>query len=614
MLAAAVEALVLKEDDRIVVLIRGEQGVEGVLRIRGVERLEAGEGKVGHLEFLRVERTEGQAAAARETKHDRGFLPGAEMVGGGVEHDLGGGVGGEIGELELLDGTVAVDGEAKGIARAGGFAQRCAEHPGPAEIVDQALGDLEGAAISADVLAEHDRLGPLGEDLAQAEGEGLGHGDIFDFGFLAFARTDRRNPGHGSGRGGKDIGHHPLRADGRQRQGGLDRGLDEVPHLGVDRLEGGAVAGGGEFCAELGERVLREDRLGFAGLHVVAGVVGGMAAQAEGVRLDEERPAGGAGAVDGGGEGAEDDGRVTAIHFQALHAVALGALEEIGRGELLAHRGRVGVAVVLDDKNHGHGQHGREVQRLVDVARAGGAVAEESEADRGPAEAALRIGGADDIRQHDAEMGDHRQAPGERVAVVDVALAGLGRAAAVGEILAEVVAQVPTPDQVAAEAAVGETDHVDGLVGEQGERHDEGLVTLAAGDGAANQSLAEKIENAVVASAGELHPGVGAQQALRPVQFRSAQIAALETARGRGEVHRSESAGRLRRLREKTDGSPNQKSRRPRPPAGLIPGRQARPTWPGARNSPVAARSAGTRPCPAACCFRLTRAPAKRNI
>src|SRR5690606_30844429 len=63
-----------------------------------------------------------------------------------------------------------------------------------------------------------------------------------------------------------------------------------------------------------------------------------------------------------------------------------------------------------------------------------------------------------------------------------------------------------------AEIAVGERNRVDGFVGEENEGNDECLVALAAGDGALDQALAEEVEDAVVAGAGEVHPRVETQE------------------------------------------------------------------------------------------------------
>ena len=79
-----------------------------------------------------------------------------------------------------------------------------------------------------------------------------------------------------------------------------------------------------------------------------------------------------------------------AIESKAFDAVAGGALPELDvAGKLLGDGRRVGVAIVFDNEDDGQGEHRGEIERLVDVAGAGGAVAEEGEADGGAALAAL---------------------------------------------------------------------------------------------------------------------------------------------------------------------------------------------------------------------------------
>ena len=65
--------------------------------------------------------------------------------------------------------------------------------------------------------------------------------------------------------------------------------------------------------------------------------------------------------------------------------------------------------------------------------------------------------------------------------------------------LAQVVTEVSAPDDMPAEAAVGKGDHIDRLVGQQGEGNNQRLIALAAGHSAPDQPLAKKIEDAVVA-------------------------------------------------------------------------------------------------------------------
>ena len=109
-----------------------------------------------------MKRTKSQATPARKTENHRDFLAGPVVVGCRIEHDLGHRFGDEIGELEFLDGTVAVDGQAQCVACAGGLAQRGAKNTRPAEIANQSLRNFECTAIGPDILAEDDRLGAFG--------------------------------------------------------------------------------------------------------------------------------------------------------------------------------------------------------------------------------------------------------------------------------------------------------------------------------------------------------------------------------------------------------------------------------------------------------------------
>ncbi|CAM2898984.1 hypothetical protein RAHE111665_06005 [Rariglobus hedericola] len=170
--------------------------------------------------------------------------------------------------------------------------------------------------------------------------------------------------------------------------------------VGVDFIDGGGVAVGNEFGSELGERILCEDRVEFTGDKVVAGVVSGVSAHTQDMGFDEDGARRGADLLDGGGERVGDRDHVArrGVDGEALHAVAGGALVELGAGgELLADGGRVGVFVVLDNEDDREREDGRQVEGLVDVAGAGSTVAEESEADGGFAVSALGVGYAEDV-------------------------------------------------------------------------------------------------------------------------------------------------------------------------------------------------------------------------
>ena len=324
----------------------------------------------------------------------------------------------------------------------------------------------------------------------------------------------------------------------RDVKGNLDTGLDEVLELGFKGGDGVGAAGLEELRAKFGQGVGGVEAVLFAGAQVVAGVIGGVAAEAEGVDLDEHGAGFGADLLDHAGDlGGEGEG-IGRVEFAALDAVAGGALPELGVGrDLFVDRGGVGVAVVLDQENDREGEDGGEVEALVDVAGAGAAVAEEGEADRGDAVATLGIGAAEDVGEHGPEMADHRVGAVGGVAPVDVALAGLGGAAGVGEILVEVVAEVSAPDQVSAEVAVSEGDDVARFVGEKREGDDEALVALAAGDGALDQALTKEVEDAIVGRATVEHPRIEPQQGVVRAELGGREVALSEDGRSGWKCH-----------------------------------------------------------------------------
>ena len=225
MFAAPIQALVLKNQHRVVVLVGGEDGVKSVLRGTRVYRFQTGHGEEQRLQFLGVEGSHGQAAAAGQAEDDRHGGSGAEVIGGGIERDLGDCLGGEVGELEFLDWAVTVEGQADGPAGAGALGQRSVKHPGPAEIFKQAVGDLEGAAVGADVLTEQERLGPLGQNLAQGGVDRLGEIELG--GELG---ADRGLPRHRWGGGGEHVGQHLRVGSGA---GDRQRNLDTRFQVGV---------------------------------------------------------------------------------------------------------------------------------------------------------------------------------------------------------------------------------------------------------------------------------------------------------------------------------------------------------------------------------------------
>ncbi len=293
---AAVQPLVLKEQHRIVVLVGGQQGVEGVLGRAGVKRLQPGHGQKQRLELLGVEGAEADRAAGQAQDQGAGRSR-AEVHGGGIEGDLGHGLRREVGELEFLDRTVPVEGEADRITRAAALGQGRAEYARPPELRQQVFGHLERAAVGSDVLAEDDRFRALGEDFSQGAIERLGQGQILrgrgargtGGARRGGSRLDARRPGHGRGGRGKEIRLHRrrIRMGTRHGEGNLEAGGDEGIDLGFDRGDASFSRQGRDLGAQPGHRITRQKLLEFARLQIAAGVIGGVPAQAERPGLDQ---------------------------------------------------------------------------------------------------------------------------------------------------------------------------------------------------------------------------------------------------------------------------------------------------------------------------------------
>ena len=98
-----------------------------------------------------------------------------------------------------------------------------------------------------------------------------------------------------------------------------------------------------------------------------------------GEALDEGRTVSVATALEGRGDGGEHGGDIIAVDAQARHSVAGGAIGEHRRVRLLPQGSGDRVLVVLQHEDRRGLPHGGEVEGLVGVAFAAGAIAEEGE-------------------------------------------------------------------------------------------------------------------------------------------------------------------------------------------------------------------------------------------
>ena len=105
-------------------------------------------------------------------------------------------------------------------------------------------------------------------------------------------------------------------------------------------------------------------------------VVGGVGEVAVGLALDQRRAVAPAGVAHRGVDRGVDVEGVVAVDDDAAEAVGVGAVGDVVDRRLRRHRHRDGVAVVLADEHHRELVDAGEVERLVEVALGGGALAE----------------------------------------------------------------------------------------------------------------------------------------------------------------------------------------------------------------------------------------------
>ena len=144
----------------------------------------------------------------------------------------------------------------------------------------------------------------------------------------------------------------------------------------------------------------------------VAGcIVGvGVRVQAVGVRLDQHRSLARARVRDRLVEHGEHGHGVVAIDLLRGDAVTDSLVSQRRSGGLLGQRHADGVLVVLDEEHDRGLEHGREVERLVEVALTGGAVADERHRDGRAAPALLAVRESGGVNQ----LGCQRCALGRR--------------------------------------------------------------------------------------------------------------------------------------------------------------------------------------------------------
>src|SRR5216683_485738 len=156
LLDPAVQPLVLEIDDRVLVPDGGLDQPLRVPRGGGVHDLQARRMKERRLRVLRMERAAPHVATAGPPHHNRGRETGAVARGGDVVREHVVGAGDEIDELHLRHWAHAH------VSRPGGGADdrrlrdRRIDDAGVAELLGEALGDLERTAVRPDVFPQNE--------------------------------------------------------------------------------------------------------------------------------------------------------------------------------------------------------------------------------------------------------------------------------------------------------------------------------------------------------------------------------------------------------------------------------------------------------------------------
>ncbi len=177
-----VEELVLVDHHRIGILDGREQHALHIVRSGRLDHLQAWHMAEPCLEALAVLRGSARAGTGGKAHDDRHRNGAAQHVAhlGGLVDDLLHGERREIGELELEDRTHASHGCTDCDASAAQLRDRRIHHALGAEAFHQIAGDLESAAIDADVLAH--------EEHALIALHGNGHGFLDGLRVAQFTR------------------------------------------------------------------------------------------------------------------------------------------------------------------------------------------------------------------------------------------------------------------------------------------------------------------------------------------------------------------------------------------------------------------------------------------
>ena len=144
----------------------------------GTDHFQAGRVHEPHFRILRVKRAAVDVAAAGPADDERRRRAPAIVGLGDHVDDLVEGAADEVHELKFGDRTHAGERRAEGRAHDGGFRDGRVDDALGAEAVDEAVGDFEGAAVDADVLADAEDGGVALHFLPDSLADGFEIGEL----------------------------------------------------------------------------------------------------------------------------------------------------------------------------------------------------------------------------------------------------------------------------------------------------------------------------------------------------------------------------------------------------------------------------------------------------
>lgn len=454
----------LKEEDRVRVLEGHAQEALRVCRRRGVGDFQAGNVEEPGFGALGVERAGGDAAAGGHADDDVSGSAPAPVDFGQIVDNLIESTRHEIAELHFDHGLAAGNRQAQRGADDRRLAQGRVADAVLAEAVDEALGDLEDAAVLGDVLAHQDEAGVGVEGFGEALGDGVDQAEFAGGGGGLWLVDDRDGQGGDGGVHRAELGGDG-RGDGRLCSCLAQTGLDGVAVFRADRCnEVGIKDALGEApCLEAGARVDlcpvvdEAFRVVFGARRLL------VAAHAERLEFKQDRTwphPGGAGGV---AHRQIHRQHIVAVHLQRIlrrNTVPDGLVREMRAPELLGRRGRQAPRVVFDADDHGQIPHRGHVHRFVEVAFARSAVAGEHE--RRLARPVQLAGQGDAVcnPQLRAQMRNHPHQPVLHRTEVERAVAAVRKSVGLALELGEEAAAGDAPRGEYAEVAVHGQDEL----------------------------------------------------------------------------------------------------------------------------------------------------------